>query len=113
MESKPAFLEIYIPLKSTAGGVGHFLWVKLDRLEPDTEARQFYCIVGLLAGWNESVSSLRADLRSSRLLIAWPLKVKQPEDTRTNTYLEKKKKKRQTGHIWTDINTDETHQIFS
>lgn len=37
------------------------LSVKLVWLEPDTGARQFYCIVGLLADWNESISSRLPD----------------------------------------------------
>lgn len=55
-------------LLTTSRGVRTFLRVKLVWLEPDLGPRQFYCIVGLLAGWNESVSSRRPDPWSSRLL---------------------------------------------
>lgn len=69
----------------------HFCDWKLRLLEPDTETRQFYCIVGLLAGWNASISSWIPDPWSSRLLKGQRMTSKGntargASHTRTNTY---------------------------
>lgn len=79
--------EIYTLLNKT-GSVQCFLWAEL---EPDTEARQFYCILGLLDGWTASVSSWLPDPLIPQAVgevvvveggdtSLWPLKVTQPQE---------------------------------
>lgn len=82
---------IYIPLNNIKGGLRLFFWVRLAWLEPDAMARQFYCVVGLLAEMKVYHHGYQTpDLLTGQFVTSKGNKARGDFYTRTNAYLSQK-----------------------